>query len=185
MKDRLALLAYLTCVVAATSLHDPRLLAVGIAAAALLAWRDCLRVARRAAAAILLFNAVVSVSYAIAAGWRGELSPRYLVLINLRVFFITYLTFLLHSRINPFRALAFSRTLAYLLAIAYGQAVTFQRLLADARLALRSRSIARPGLRDLYRHGAATVVCSLGKSLGAATEITQAMSSRGFFHDQG
>ena len=184
MRDRLGLLAYLACVVAATSVHDPRLLAGGIAAAGLVAGRDCLRLARRAVVAILLFNTVVTVSYVITASMRGEFSVRYVLLINLRVFFLTYLTFLLHSRINPFRALAFSRTLLFLLTVAYGQIVTFQRLLADARLALRSRSLARPGLKDLYRHGAATAVGSLGKSLGAATEITQAMSSRGFFHDQ-
>jgi cobalt/nickel transport system permease protein len=185
MRDRAALLAYLAAVVLVTTVHDPRLLAAGIVVAGIVAWHDCLRVAKRAGLAILLFNTVVTVSYVILSAVRGELSLRFVLLVNLRVFLLTYMTFLLHRRINPFRALAFSKTLLYLIVLAYGQIVTFQRLLADSRLALRSRSLARPRLRDLYRHGAATAVCFLGKSLGAATEITQAMSARGFFHDQG
>ncbi len=185
MRDRAALLVYLVAVVLVTAVHDPRWLAAGIIAAGVAAGRDWLRIARRAALAILLFNTIVTASYVILATVRGELSLRFVLLINLRVFLLTYLTFLLHRRINPFRALAFSKTLLYLTVLAHGQVVTFQRLLADARLALRSRSLSRPRLRDLYRHGAANAVCLLGKSLGAATEITQAMSSRGFFHDQG
>jgi cobalt/nickel transport system permease protein len=185
MRDRVALLLYVAAIVAATCVHDPRLLAAGIALAGLLAGRDAARLARRAALAILVFNSAVTISYVVLASLHGELSLGFLLLINLRVFLLTYLTFLFQRRVNLFRALAFSPTLLHILAVAYGQIVTFRRLLADFRLALRSRRIDRLGLRDLYRHGAATAAFFLGKSLRDATEIGQAMTSRGFFHDQG
>ncbi len=185
MKDRVLLLLYIAAVVAITCVHDVWLLLAGVGVALVLAGRDAWRIARRAALAVLLFNTVVSLSYLILAGFQGTLSWGFLALLNTRVFLLTYAAFLLIRRINPFRALAFSRTLGFLLTLAYGQIMTFRRLLADFRLALRSRSLVRPGLRDVYRHGAATAGFFFGKSLRDTIEITQAMSSRGFFHDQG
>lgn len=183
MRDRIRLILYLAAVVGITCVHDPRFLAAGIVLVGMLAWKDALLLARRAVVAILFFNSIVTVSYVILASVRKELSLHFVLLINLRVFLLTYLTFLFQHRVNLFSALSFSRTLLYVLTLAYGQIVTFRRLFTDFRLALRSRSIERLGLQDLYRHGGATAAFFLGKGLRDATEISQAMTSRGFFHD--
>jgi cobalt/nickel transport system permease protein len=106
-------------------------------------------------------------------------------LVNLRVLLLTSMTFLLGQRVNLFAALSFSRTLLYLLTIAYGQIVTFRRLMADFRLGLESRSLNRPRPIDIFRHGAATAAFFLKRSHRGAADVTQAMASRGFFHDQG
>jgi cobalt/nickel transport system permease protein len=185
MRDRVFLALYLAGVLGATLVHDPRILAAGVVLTGLLAGRDALRLARRAALAVLFFTGLVTISYVAIAAARGALAWRFVLLLNLRVFLLAQMAFLLQARINPFRALAFSPLLVQLVTLSYSQITTFRRLFADFRLALRSRSLASPRLRDLYRHGAATAAFFLGKALRDTTEITQAMTARGFHHDQG
>ena len=183
MRDRLLLGVYLAAVLAATLIHAIPLLAAGLGLVALLAWRRAADVFRRALLAVLAFNLLVSVSYVILGWLRGDLAWDYLLLMNLRVLLITAMTFLLIARINVFKALAFSPTLSYLLTLASTQYLGFRRLYQDMRLALTSRTLGRPGLRQVYRHGAASGSFFVEKALSNATESAQAMRSRGFFHD--
>jgi cobalt/nickel transport system permease protein len=100
---------------------------------------------------------------------------------NLRVYLLTYLTLWLSARVNLFRALDFSRTLVFLLTLAYSQALSLRRVYQEFRLALRSRTIGRLAARDVYRHRASLGGFLLDKSLHEATDIAQALRSRGFF----
>jgi len=183
MSDRLMLLAYLAAVLLATSVHDLRILGLGLAVAMVLAGRRLPRVAKRAALAILFFNSTVTISYLLLGLWQGDFSGRYVLLVNLRVFLLTFLTFLLAEHFNPFRAFAFSRSLLFLTSLCYSQVLTLRRLFGEFRFAFRSRTIIRPGLGDLYRHSAATASYFLQKSVSDAGEIARAMTSRGFFND--
>ncbi len=183
MKDRVALLIYLAAILAGTSVHDLRFLALALAAVLLLAGRHRLRILRKACLAVVFFNLVVSVSYAVLAGLAGNFSAHYLVLVNLRVLFLTCLTFLFAARANPFRALAFSESLTYLFTLAYSQAMVLAQVLANFRLAFRSRSIERVKLGERYRHSATVGGLLLDKALHNATEIGHVMRSRGFFDD--
>jgi len=183
VRARAALLAYLAAIVLATTVHEIGLLALGLVLVLALAGREWLRILRRACIAILLFNLVVTLSYGAIAGLQGRFSIEFVVLVNLRVLLLTSLTFLFASRVNPFEALAFSRTLTYLFTLAYGQSMAFRQVLDDFRLAFKSRRIERVALRDRYRHSAAVGAHFFDKSLHRATEITQVMRSRGFFDD--
>lgn len=183
-RDRLVLFAYVGAVILASSVHDIAFLAIMLGMVVPLAGRGLPRIARRACLSIVLFNSVVTVSYVVISLWRGSLSTSYVALVNLRVFLLTYMTFLLAHRINPFRALSFSRSLLYLLTITYSQALTFRRIFHDFLLARRSRTVGRISARDLYRHGASTGAYFLLKAAGDAEEIARAMDSRGFFRAQ-
>lgn len=183
VRARFALLAYLAAIVLATTVHDSRLLALGLLVVLALAGRAWLRILRRACIAVLLFNLIVTLSYSAIATLQGTFSLDFLVLVNLRVLLLTSLTFLFVSRVNVFEALAFSSSLTYLFTLAYGQSMAFRQAFESFRLAFRSRRIEQPGLRDRYRHSARLGVHFLDKSLHQATEITQVMRSRGFFDD--
>jgi len=183
MRAKVALLAYLAAIVLATTVHRIVPLALGLGLVLALAGRDWLRILRRACVAILLFNLVVTLSYGVIAGLQGTFSLDFVVLVNLRVLLLTCLTFLFVSRVNPFEALAFSRSLTFLFTLAYSQSMAFKQVLEDFRLAFKSRRIEQVDLRDRYRHGASMGVHFLDKSLHRATEITQVMRSRGFFDD--
>jgi len=181
MTAKIALLAYLAAVVLGTMVHDIRLLALALLLVLALAGRQWLRILRKACLAVLVFNLVVTASYAVIAGMQGSFSLEYVALVNLRVLLLICLSFLFAARVNPFQALAFSESLTFLFTLSYGQAMSFRRVLLDFRLAFKSRCIERPGLRDRYRHSARVGAHLLDKSMHNATEITRVMRSRGFF----
>lgn len=182
-RDRLLLLGYGAGILAGTLVHDPAWLAAGLGLVLAAAGREAWGLLRRALLAILAFNAVISLSYGLMAWWQDSSPWETLLRLNLRVLLLTSLSFLFIARANLFRALDFSRSLSYVLALAYSQALTFRRTHDDFRLALASRSLRRPGLLDRYRASAAAASWFLEKSLHAATQSAQALRSRGFFHD--
>lgn len=181
MKDRLALLAYLAAVVAATFVHDPRWLAAGLAVALLAAGRDAPRLLRRTILAMLAFSAVVSVGYVIGGALAGNLNPAYLIRINIRVCLLTFLTSLMVSRVDFLRALNFSRPASYLVTLILSQTVTFRRLFEELRQAADSRRLRRLPLRAGYAQSAAAAVHLFDKAERTTAEIALAMRSRGFF----
>ncbi|MBN2172384.1 MAG: ABC transporter permease [Candidatus Krumholzibacteriota bacterium] len=181
MKGRLALGAYLAAVILATTIHRLDVLGGLLLAALLLAGRDAPRLARRALLAVLVFTGLVSLSWLAVCLWQGTSPWRTLALLNLRVFVLAFLAFLVIARVNWQRALGFSPGLTHLLVLATGQALAFRRLFEEFRQALRSRSAGRPGARALLRHGAAASAFFLQRALERSEEITQAMRSRGLF----
>lgn len=182
-RDRVLLLLYLAAVLATTLVHDPVWLSAGLIGLLLLAGRQALHLLRRSVRVILAFNLAVSLGYLLLAHLRGFSPWDTLLLINLRVLVLTLLTFLFIARVNLFRALDFSPTLSWLLALAYSQALNFRRVHADFRLALTSRSPARPRLSDRYRASAAAAAWFMDKALATARESAQALRARGFFGD--
>jgi len=181
MKDRLLLLGYAIAVIAATSVHDPRWLAAGLLGAVLLAGRQAPAIARRALRAVVFFSLVVSVGYAAGAFFGQTVSAEYLIRINIRVYLLIFLTFLLTTRVDLLRALNFSRSLTYLATLALSQIITFRRLFQDMRLAAESRRLRRPRLRDGYLQSASVAVQLFDKAERTSGEIALAMRSRGFF----
>jgi cobalt/nickel transport system permease protein len=182
-RDRVYLGLYLAAVLAATLIHAPVWLAAGLALVLLLAGRDAASLLRRAVLTVLAFNTLISLSY-LGMAWWQEISPwQTLLRLNLRVLLLTCMTFLFIARSNLFQALSFSKDLTYVLGLAYSQSLVFRRAHDDFRLALASRSLGHPGLRDRFRASAAAVSWFIEKSLHAATQSSQALRSRGFFHD--
>ncbi|NIM65430.1 MAG: hypothetical protein GTO51_05495 [Candidatus Latescibacteria bacterium] len=183
MRDKIIFILYFGSVVSITYIHNIGFLLAGLGVVALISQKSLPRIAKKAAIAIAFFNFIVTISYCTLSVIKGNFSIHYIALINLRVFLLTSLTFLVAGRINPFKALGLSRSILYLLTLAYSQVLTMQRLFDEFRQARRSRSIARLSMRDMYRHGASTGAFLLRKSINDATEISQAMRSRGFFND--
>ena len=130
-----------------------------------------------------MFNGLISVTYAAVELWLGNPPWTYLLRINLRVFTLVYLGFVVLERVNLLRAVAFSPTLSFLFTLSYAQARSFRRLAEDFRLALHSRSVGPLTLRDRYRFAARLGAHLLDKAVERSTEIAHAMRSRGFFHD--
>ncbi len=182
-KDLGAVLVYCGAVLGATTVHYPAFLAVVFAAASLIAGRSWGRLALRSIRAIAIFNSIVTVSYVALASARGNSWLEYILLVNMRVFVLTFMTFLASRRINILRAVSFSKTLSYVIALALGQLVTYRRMLGDFRMAMASRTIHRPRMKDSYRHAASSAAFFFSKALNDAGEITDGMKSRGFFID--
>lgn len=183
LRARAALVGYAAAVVALTLVHHPGALALATVAVLPLGGRAAPRLAGRTLTAVAVFNGLVSVTYAAVALWQGEAPWTYLLRINLRVFALVYLGFVVLERVDLLRAIAFSRTFTFLLTLAYAQARSFRRLAEDFRLALRSRAVGPLTLRDRYRFATRLGGHLLDKAVARSTEIAHAMRSRGFFHD--
>lgn len=183
MSDRLGLAAYLAAVVAATLVHAPALLAVGLVLALAGAGRGAPRLARRALIAVGPFLLVLNLSLLALPLAGGGSRAAYLLRTDLRLLLIASLSLLLAQRVNLFRALAPWRRLSAVLVLAAGQIETGRRLLTDFRLALASRSLERPGLGLLYRHAGVMGRHFILRSEAASAELAQALRSRGWDHD--
>jgi cobalt/nickel transport system permease protein len=181
VKDRLAIAAYLVVVVTVTLVHDVAWLTAGLAVALLIAGKDAIRILRRSLLPIALFNLAVSLGYVVAGLIGNDFQFGYLMLVNIRVLLLTFLTFLLAARVDFLRALNFSPTSSYLVVLALSQITTFRRLQEEFRLAGESRRLRRWTLRDGYVRSATAAVRFFDKAEHGAAEIAAAMRSRGFF----
>lgn len=181
MKDRLLLLGYAAAVIAATAVHDPWWLTGGLLVAAAAAGRQAPTIGWRALRAVLFFNLVISMGYAAGALFGQAVSIDYLILVNVRVYLLIFLTFTLAARVDFLRALNFSRGLSYLATLALSQIITFRRLFEDLRLVAESRRLRRLRLRESYLQSAAAAVHLFDRAEHDAREIALAMRARGFF----
>jgi cobalt/nickel transport system permease protein len=183
LKARLALAAYLAAVVAATLVHDWRLLAAALALALVLAGPARWRLLRRTLLSVLAFNLAVSVGYAAMAAWQGSFSPDYLLLVNARVLLMVFLGFWFVARTDVLAAVSFSPGASFLVTVAAGQALLLRRRLQDFRLAFASRNLRPAGWPARLKHAAAQGQHLMDRSVNAAEEVAQAMRARGAFDD--
>lgn len=181
MNARHRLYLYLTVLPAPTFVHDPALLAAGLALALALAGGERWRILRRSLVAILAFNLAVSLGYVLVSLGRGDFRPEWLLVANLRVLLMVYLGFWFVARTNLLAALAGWPTATFLATLALGQIRAFERLLRDFRLAFASRNIVKPRLRDRRRQAGAQAIALLDKAQAQSTEVALAMRSRGAF----
>lgn len=182
MSARHALYLYLALVPLPTLVHDARWLAFALGIALAAAGQQRWRFLKRSLIAILAFNLSVSLGYVAIGLWRGEIDTDWLLLANLRVLLMVYLSVWFVARVDVVQALAGWPTLSRVLVLALGQIRLFERTLADFRLAFASRN-PRPQPLDEARLAAAQAQTLLDKAIATAGESAQAMRSRGVFDD--
>ncbi len=183
MKDKLLFFIYIFCVILLTSVHNVYFFIGFSLFLFVLSFRDFFEILKKSIFSILLFNSIISISYVIYSNLKGIEWFDYIILINLRVFSLTFLTFLFIRNVNLFKALSFSRNLTYLLVLSYSQILTFKKYFTDFKMALKSRTIEKPKRKDLYNFVSTVFYFFVNKSINNSKEISQAMKSRGFFND--
>jgi len=183
MRERILFAVYLALVVAISVTQNfVSLTGMGLVVLAV-AGRDAPRLVRRAALAAGFFTGLVSLAWLVTAWIDGTVPWAALIRLNLRVFTLTLLTFTATERLDFERILAFAPRLQTLFVLIRAQVQVYRRLLADFRMAARSRTCRRPTLRDSLRLGAATGAAFLRRAEHSAEQMTQGMTSRGFFLD--
>ncbi len=183
MKDKLFLLFYAAAVIVVTSYHNIMFLAGFLVVMFVLSGAQFLLLFRKAFFAVVFFNSIISVSYLTVSLIQGHPWAQYIVLINLRVFLLTFMGFFIINRVNLFKALSFSSTMTFILVLAGSQILTFKKIYDDFAFALKSRVIKRAQTKDLHNYISSMICFFLNKSVNNSREVTQAMRSRGFFGD--
>jgi len=183
VRARLLLSLYAAFVLAVCLVHDPRVLATALVLVLVAAGRDAGRILRRALLAVAVFTGVVAAAWVLTSLWRGDDPWPWALRTLLRVLALTVATLLLGRRIRVLDLAAGSGTLKTVLVLVLAQTATLRRTPADARLALASRSLVRPGPRLLLRHAGASGAALLRRSRHDLTRTTEAMASRGYFLD--
>lgn len=179
MKERIKLLFYLSAVVLLTVIHSE---VFYLALLIILIISDLSffrRSFKRILFSFILFNIVISLSYLLYTFLRSNIDTGYILLINLRVLIITYLTFYFAAHTNLPLALSFSETFSYLFTLSYSQIGNYIRTYSDLKEAHSSRIIVREK-RQIKILIERVINLFFTKSIYNAKETSLAMRSRGF-----
>ncbi len=181
MKHKIFLLIYIILILVLTSFHNVEFLFVFLLFLLILSGKNVFNLAKKSFFSILAFNSIISISYIILSFIQNKEWVDYIVLLNLRVFDLTFLTFLFASKVNLFKALDFSKTFSMILVLSYSQILLFKKTFEDFKLALKSRIITKTTpKKDIYNFVSTITFYFLNKSINNSKEISQAMKSRGF-----
>jgi len=181
MVDKTAFLLYFVCVLLLTSIHSIYFYSFFLLFLMIVSGKDLFPLLKKSIISVIFFNLTISISYIIFCIIKNEEWLWYVALLNLRVFTLTFLTFLFVSKVNIFKAVSFSKTLQYLLILSYSQILTYRKSFEDFRLSLKSRLIQKPDRKDIYTFITRVFSYFFNRSVENSREISQAMRSRGFF----
>ncbi|WP_456485448.1 hypothetical protein [Hydrogenimonas sp.] len=176
-EDKLFFFLYLAVAVTLVAIHNLPFFAILTLFLILLSPAMALKTVKM----ILLFNISVTLGYALQMAFIGDEDRVFIVLFNLRVFDITFLTLYLVPKINVAHALSFSKTLQFLYLASLSQIESFTRSYRDFILALRSRTVKPLSERKKRDFIGAMLYYFLKKALGNSKERAQALRARGFF----
>ncbi len=180
---RIALAIYAVMIIAITFIHNAYHLLFIVPLLFLVSGRQALHIFKHTIKSILFFNIIITLSFASLSLYRGTPFIDSIALMNLRVFLLTYLTFLFIHRIHLPAALSFSSTLSFLVTLSWSQAILYRKLYKEFLLAHKSRSPIPPALKDRWHLVGVSGKYLLEKSLHDSMEKGLAMRSRGFFND--
>ncbi|RMA97847.1 hypothetical protein [Hydrogenothermus marinus] len=128
-----------------------------------------------------VFNGFVSLSYIIFSLIKNENPLDFIILFNLRVFDITFMSLLFSKRVNIIKAVSFSKTLSFLTTVSLLQINNFKKTFKDFQFALKSRTIKPIKDRKKREFIGMMTIYFFKKANHNAEEVSLALKSRGFF----
>lgn len=181
MIERVLLILYLICAAVLVHIRSTAILAEVLVVLSLLAWTDFRQIFKRAFLAIWLFNGVVTIAYAVLLWIQGESPWEFVLLFNLRVLDITFMTLLFSNRVNIVKAVSFSQTLVFLLTASLSLIGSFRKTFNDFQLALKSRTLKPLKERKKREFLGAMTAYFFKKAMHNAEEVSLALKARGYF----
>lgn len=180
-RDQYLFTIYLFLLVLFTSIHNIWYLLVAMVSIFMLSYKNLKYLFIRVSKTVWLSLLVISLSY-LFMGLFKEIKLSFIVLLNIRVFLLTFMTFAMLERINIFNLLAFSKRLTSLVTLSFSQIYIFQRTFAEFQMGYTSRTL-KPTLATWLKSLNATLFYFVNKTLHTSKDISLGMKSRGFFND--
>lgn len=181
MKDKIFLVFYIIFIILLTSYHNLYFLIFFSFFLFIISFKNSLFILKKTIFSIIIFNSIICLSYFIFSYIKGEVDYNYFLMINLRVFNLTFMTFLLIKKINIFKAISFSRNITFVLNLAYSQILSFLKIVDEFKLSFKSRSLNKQKRDSFYNFILSMLLFFFNKSYNNLKEISFAMKSRGFF----
>lgn len=181
--DRTLLLMYIFLLIFISSYHNLYFLSFVSIFIALLSGKYFFNILKKTVLSIFIFNSSISISYGFYTYIKGNFDLDYLLLINLRVFTITFLTFYVFNKINIVKSLSFSKSLSFILMVSLSQIYLFKRLLNDFNDAINSRSLNGYSLKSRIMFFTVIFKYFLNKAFENSKDISYGIKSRGFYID--
>jgi len=177
LKDRILFFLLFFCVVTLTFVHNIFVLFILFTIFFILNYK----IAFKTIKAILFFNLSITLGVIVESFFIQKDIVEYLLLFNLRVFDITFLTLFISSKINLLKAVSFSTTLQFLLSATLSQIQSFSKTYEEFMMALKSRTIKKLNERKRKEFLQSMFYFFFKKSLHNSKEKTMALKARGFF----
>lgn len=181
MRDKLLALLYAFGVVFLLVNHSITLMCVTTLLLFMLAYTHFFSLLKRSIMAILMFNISISLGYIILSLFRDEPFLSFLILFNLRVFNLTFMTLLFSKSVNIPFLLSFFPTLSFLFTLSLSQIFSYKRSYENFMLSLKSRMIKKMNERNKKEFIATVFGYFFKKVLYDSEEKSLALKARGFF----
>ena len=127
-----------------------------------------------------LFSLFITLSYSVLLYMHAQSFWHYFLTVNLRSLDMLILTLLFGSRVNLYEAFSFSKELTFLLVLSVSKIMSVQRVFADYKDVLRSRTIKKPNHSEAYDYIGSAIGGFLDRNIQESKENYEAMRSRGF-----
>jgi len=180
-RDQSLFLLYIILIILFTSIHSVEYLLLAMVMLFLLSYKRFIFLFKRTAKTVWLSLSVISLSY-LFAGFFTQIHLPFLLLLNIRVFLLSFMTFFMLENINLFKVFSFSKKLSSLMALSFSQMHIFQRTFKEFQMGYTSRTQKKRWTTWLKSLNA-TLLYFVNKTLHSSKDISLGMKSRGFFHD--
>jgi len=181
VSDRAWLFVYVAFVMTLGFVHNEYIMLFSIFITMALGGKARFKIFTKALLVIALFNLSISLSYIIYSFFT-PVDIFALVLINLRAFAITLLTFTLVRRINLHKALEFSKVLAILYGFTYAQIILLKNMLQSYYEGLKSRG-ASLSMKITKKQLQPLLITLFATMLHKSSEQSMGLRSRGLIDD--
>lgn len=183
MYEKLLFLVYVATLIFISSISNKVLLISAILFLIGISLKDALKISKKVIISVVFFTGTVSAFYLIVGIFKDNVNIDYLIVVNLRVFALTYLTTFVFSKLNLFKVFSFSKDLYYVLILTYSQILSYKKLYEEVKMFMKSRVVKKLSFNDYLKFYGYLTMFFFDKSLKNSREVSQAMKSRGFFND--
>ena len=130
---------------------------------------------------VLLFNLTISLGFILLSLLKDKPWLDFIMLFNLRVFDLSFMTILFTQSVNLPSLLSFSPTLSFLFTISLSQITSYQKSYENFLLSLKSRLIKKMSERRKKEFITSVFGYFFKKALYDSGEKSLALKARGFF----
>lgn len=181
MPDKFKFFFYIVGLGIILSSHSIVFLAIFLLFLLLLSHKKIFKLLKKSLKSILMFNLTISLGFILISIIKEQPWLDFIMLFNLRVFNLSFMTILFSQSVNLPSLLSFSPTLSFLFTVSLSQIISYQKSYENFVLSLKSRLIKKMSERSKKEFIGCVFGYFFKKALYDSGEKSLALKARGFF----